>query len=156
MAEEKLTQARKVFDTLCATLDSLEWKYSKDETKLSIETGARGDDFPIPLTIKTDVDRQLIMLLSHLPGEIPEDKRLDAAVAVSLVNNHLVDGSFDYDIASGHMFFRMTSSFIESEIGKELFVYMVMVSCNTIDEYNDKFFMLGKGMMSIEDFISII
>lgn len=31
---------------------------------------------------------------------------------------------------------------------------MLVVSCHTIDDYNDKFFMLGKGMMSVENFIS--
>ena len=143
-----------MYGTLCSTLDSHEWHYKKDEEKLSIDCGAQGEDLPMEITIKVDAERQLIMLLSHLPFVISEDKRLDVAIAVSAVNNKLVDGSFDYDIADGHMFFRMTSSFIESEIGNELFTYMLMVSCHTIDEYNDKFLMLGKGMMSIEDFIS--
>lgn len=154
MADEKLERAQKVYGTLCSTLDSHEWHYKKDEEKLSIDCGAQGEDLPMEITIKVDAERQLIMLLSHLPFVISEDKRLDVAIAVSAVNNKLVDGSFDYDIADGHMFFRMTSSFIESEIGNELFTYMLMVSCHTIDEYNDKFLMLGKGMMSIEDFIS--
>ncbi len=154
MADEKLERAQKVYGTLCSTLDSHEWHYKKDEEKLSIDCGAQGEDLPMEITIKVDAERQLIMLLSHLPFVISEDKRLDVAIAVSAVNNKLVDGSFDYDIADGHMFFRLTSSFIESEIGNELFTYMLMVSCHTIDEYNDKFLMLGKGMMSIEDFIS--
>lgn len=154
MADEKLERAQKVYGTLCSTLDSHEWHYKKDEEKLSIDCGAQGEDLPMEITIKVDAERQLIMLLSHLPFVISEDKRLDVAIAVSAVNNKLVDGSFDYNIADGHMFFRMTSSFIESEIGNELFTYMLMVSCHTIDEYNDKFLMLGKGMMSIEDFIS--
>lgn len=154
MADEKLERAQKVYGTLCSTLDSHEWHYKKNEEKLSIDCGAQGEDLPMEITIKVDAERQLIMLLSHLPFVISEDKRLDVAIAVSAVNNKLVDGSFDYDIAAGHMFFRMTSSFIESDIGNELFTYMLMVSCHTIDEYNDKFLMLGKGMMSIEDFIS--
>lgn len=154
MADEKLERAQKVYGTMCSTLDSHEWHYKKDEEKLSIDCGAQGEDLPMEITIKVDAERQLILLLSHLPFVISEDKRLDVAIAVSAVNDKLVDGSFDYNIADGHMFFRMTSSFIESEIGNELFTYMLMVSCHTIDEYNDKFLMLGKGMMSIEDFIS--
>ena len=154
MADEKLERAQKVYGTMCSTLDSHEWHYKKDEEKLSIDCGAQGEDLPMEITIKVDAERQLILLLSHLPFVISEDKRLDVAIAVSAVNDKLVDGSFDYSIADGHMFFRMTSSFIESEIGNELFTYMLMVSCHTIDEYNDKFLMLGKGMMSIEDFIS--
>ena len=154
MADEKLERAQKVYATLCSTLDAHEWHYKKDEEKLSIDCEAQGEDLPMEITIGVDAKRQLVMLFSHLPFVISEDKRLDVAIAVSAVNDKLVDGSFDYNIADGHMFFRMTSSFIESEIGNELFTYMLMVSCHTIDEYNDKFLMLGKGMMSIEDFIS--
>lgn len=153
MADEKLERAQKVYETLCATLDKHEWHYQKNEERLSIECGAQGEDLPMEITIRVDTERQLIMLLSHLPFIISEDKRLDVAIATSIANNGLVDGSFDFDITDGHMFFRMTSSFIESDIGSELFTYMLMVSCHTIDEYNDRFLMLGKGMMSIKDFM---
>ena len=153
MADEKLERAQKVYETLCATLDKHEWHYQKNEERLSIECGAQGEDLPMEITIRVDTERQLIMLLSHLPFIISEVKRLDVAIATSIANNGLVDGSFDFDITDGHMFFRMTSSFIESDIGSELFTYMLMVSCHTIDKYNDRFLMLGKGMMSIEDFM---
>lgn len=154
MVEEKKENAQKVYKTLCTTLDKHEWHYRKSDESLSIECEAQGEDLPMKITIEVDSDRQLVLLLSHLPLVIPEDKRLDVAIATSIVNDKLVDGSFDYNISDGHMFFRMTNSFIESEIGNELFTYMLMVSFYTIDEYNDRFLMLGKGMMSIEDFIS--
>lgn len=153
MTEEKLQRAQRTFETLCQNLDEHDWHYEKDEEKLEIECGARGDDLPMDISIIVDADRQLIILLSILPFVAPETKRLDVAIATSIVNNKLVDGSFDYDVTSGHMIFRMTSSFIESEIDSEVFTYMLMVSYHTIDEYNDKFFMLGKGMLSINQFL---
>ena len=52
------------------------------------------------------------------------------------------------------MFFRMTNSFMESKLGEEAFAYMLFCSCQVIDEYNDKFLMLAKGMVSIEQFLS--
>jgi len=155
MAEEKdLFAAKKVYETLCKNLESHDWHYQKEEEKLAIECGAQGDDLPMKITIQVDADRHLIMLLSHLPFVVSEEKRLDLAVAVSVVNNRLVDGSFDYDVKSGHMFFRMTNSFLESEIGDDAFSYMLFCSCQTIDEYNDKFLMIAKNMMSLEQFIS--
>ncbi len=156
MAEEKSARAQKVYKTLCATLESHDWKYKRDDYDLSIECGAQGDDLPMDISVKVETDRQLIMLLSHLPFVIPEEKRLDAAIAISIINNMLIDGSFDYDIVHGHILFRMTSSFIESEISSDLFTYMLMGSCYIIDEYNDKLLMLGKGMITIEKFISNI
>ena len=154
MADETFARAQRAFESLCNALDKNEWHYEKDEEKLSINCGVQGDDLPMALTIKVDAGSQLIILLSHLPFIIPEDKRLDVAIATSIANYGMVDGSFDYDITDGSMFFRMTSSFIDSEVGSELFDYMVTVSCSTIDDYNDKFLMIGKGLMSIEDFIA--
>lgn len=154
MAEqEKLKLAKTTFDTLCKALEHHDWHFKKDEESLTIECGAQGDDLPMEITIVVDSERMLIILMSHLPFVTPEDKRLDTAVAVSAVNYALVDGSFDYDIKSGHMIFRMSNSFRESLIGEELFMYMILVSCHTIDEYNDKFLMLSKGVLSLEQFI---
>ena len=154
MADEKLERAQRTYEALCSTLDAHGLHYEKDEEKLLIECGTQGEDLPMDITIRVEAERQLIMLLSHLPFVVSEDKRLDVAIATSVANNGLIDGSFDFDITDGHMFFRMTSSFIESEIGGEFFMYMLAVSCHTIDEYNDRFFMLAKGMMSIEEFIN--
>lgn len=147
-------KAKATFATLCQALDNMSWRYKKDEEKLSIECGARGDDLPMDITIKVDADRMLVLLLSHFPFTIQEEKRLDAAIAVSAINNVLVDGCFDYNISSGNMFFRMTNSFIESTMGEEVFKYMLLCSCKTIDEYNDKFLMLSKGMITVEQFLS--
>ena len=157
MAEQKnLEQARVVFGTLCRALDKNDWKYKKDEDKLSIECGVQGDDLPMDITVRVDADRRLVLLISHMPFVVREDKRLDAAIAVSAVNDRLADGSFDYDIESGHMFFRMTNSYIESEVSDEVFSYMLACSCFTIDEYNDKYLMLAKGIISIEQFLAAL
>ena len=157
MADEgKLAHAQTTFATLCQVLDDHEWHYEKDENALSIKCGAQGEDLPIHITITVDADRQFVLLLSRLPFVISEDKRRDIAVAVSFVNNELVDGSFDYDIRSGNMFFRMTKSFLESRLGKDAFTYMLFCSAQTIDEYNDKFLMLSKGYMSLEQFRGLI
>lgn len=157
MADEKnIVQAKAAFETLCQALDKHEWHYEKEEEKLTLECGAQGEDLPMKITVKVDADRMLIILLSHLPFVIQEDKRLDVAIAVSAVNNALFDGCFDYDVTSGHVFFRMTNSFLESTISEAVFSYMLFYSCRTIDEYNDKFLMLAKGMISIEQFLSAL
>lgn len=157
MAEIKnIEQANDTFTTLCQTLDKHEWHYTKDEENLSIECGARGDDLPMEINVKVDADRMLVLLLSHMPFVVNDDKRIDIAIAVSAINNILVDGCFDYDIATGHMFFRMTNSFIESKISEEVFTYMLFCSCQTIDEYNDKLFMLFKGHITVEQFLETL
>ena len=92
MDEEKLERAIKVYEDLCAALDSHDWHYREDEENLTIESGAQGDDLPMEITIRVDAGRQLIILISHMP---------------------------------------------------------LMV-----DEYNDKFFAISKGLLSVHDFLT--
>ena len=151
---DDIERAKKTFSTLCAYLDEVECPYEKNDEKLSISFTTAGDDLPIKIRVIVDSKKQLISLFSQIPVVVPEEKRLDLAIAVTVANNSLVDGCFDYDLSEGYIVYRMTSSFIESEIGRDLFEYLMIVSCQTVDEYNDKFLMLSKGLMSIEDFIS--
>lgn len=60
----------------------------------------QGDDLPIEIQIRVDVEHSLIILLSHLPFLVGKEKRLYMAVAISIVNNVIVDGSFDFVIKS--------------------------------------------------------
>lgn len=154
MADEKsLMKARQIFDFVCGMLDEDDWNYTKDEEQLAIETGARGEDLPIEFIIRVDAERNMILLLSQLPVTVKEDKCLDMSVAVSIANYGLVDGSFDYNIVSGKIYFRMTNSFIDSTVSKDLIMYLILCSCKTIDDYNDKFLMLSNGTISLEKFI---
>ena len=105
------------------------------------------------MIFRVHAERQLVSMLSPMPFKIPEEYRTDIAMATTIINDRLVDGSFDFDLSDGRICFRLTSSYIESILGKELFAYMLMVSAHTVDEYNDKFLMIGKGMMSIEQFL---
>ncbi len=154
MADEKRERALRVFRGLCDNLDKRNWNYQKDEERLRIECTAHGEDLPMDLSIRVEADRQLLMLLSTLPFNVPEDKRLDLAIAITHVNDRLVDGSFDYNISDGRILFRLTSSFIDSEIGNDLFTYLVGCSCQTIDAFNDKLMRVALDMMGVEEFIS--
>lgn len=157
MSEEKdLKKAQSVYATLCEMLTELDWHFQKDEEHLMIECGARGDDLPMSLRVEVDAKRNLIVLLSQMPFAVPEERRTAMSIAVSLANNGLADGSFDFDYMSGAIVFRMTSSYLGSLIGKELFNYMLMCSCATIDEYNDKFLMVAMSKMSNEEIVEFI
>lgn len=153
--DTKLMRAKQVYNAICAAMDKENWKYTKREEDLVIETGAQGDDLPMELNIHVDAQRQLIMLLSRLPYAIPEDKRLDIAVAVSIINNKLVHGCVDFDLAKGTLYFRMTNSFMDSILGADAFKYLLYCSCQTIDDFNDKLLMLSKGIIDIPKFMEL-
>ena len=157
MSEEKdLKQAQTVYNALCEMLSERDWHYEKFEEDLTIKCGAQGEDLPMEIIVEVDRQRQLVSLLSQMPFAVPENRRTALAVAVSQANNGMVDGSFDFDYLSGRIIFRMTSSYRESLIGKELFTYMLSCACYTIDEYNDKFLMVAKNEMSAEEILDYI
>lgn len=153
MADVKVERAQRTFATLCRALTDMGLPFNKDEAQLIIECNARGEDLPMKIRVRVDPERQITTLISYIPFTVPQDKRFEMAIAISLVNNSLADGSFDYNIGEGDIFFRMTSSFIDSEVGDDVFKYMIACSFGTIDEYNDKFLMLNKGLIGIDYFM---
>lgn len=148
-----MKDAKRVFDSLVDMLDTRDWKYEKYEDELLIRSGIKGEDLPIEFLMVVKPKNQLVQFLSKLPFTMPDDKRVDGAIAICAANYGLIDGSFDYDITDGEIIFRLNSSYRESILGPDLFEYMIMVSASTIDNYNDKFFMLAKGMITIQQFL---
>ena len=150
--EINLKKAQQVYKDLCDKLDEMKLRYEKHEKDLVITFTVRGEDLPMQFVLNIDAKRELIRLLSLLPVQFAGEKKVEACIATSRVNYTLADGSFDFDFKEGSIYFRMTSSYVDSLISKDLFAYMISVACYTVDEYNDKFLMLSKGMMPIEEF----
>ena len=156
MAQEyDMKKAVEIYETVCSMLDNIGWTYDKEEEKLLIRSGVKGDDLPINFVVVVKPRNEVVQLLSAMPFYMPEDKRIDGALAVCAANYGLVDGSFDYDLSDGQIVFRLTSSYRDSLLSEELFRYMVMVSAGTIDKYNDRFFMLAKDMITLEKFLEM-
>lgn len=151
MADAK-QQAQATFRALCDAMDAMDWKYKKEDG-LQISTGARGDDLPINMIIRLNEKHSLIKLLSFLDFTVPEDKRIDMAIAVAAANYGMVHGCFDYNVLDGSIVFRMVTAYGDMELDTEVFRYLLYCATITVDNYNDKFLMLSKGMLSIEDFL---
>lgn len=152
-SEVNMELAKRTFDTLVNMFETRNLKYDKNEEELIVRSGIKGDDLPIDFIVVVKPRNEVVQFLSKLPFNMPEDKIIDGAIAASAANYGLVDGSFDYNIMDGSIIFRLTSSYRDSILSEDLFEYMIMVSAATIDEYNDKFFMLAKGMIDIQKFI---
>lgn len=148
--ETKVKQAIMVYKTLCAVLDKHDWKYDAHPDDLVITFRYVGDDLPMDFVMGIDTERQLIRMLSRLPVKFGKDLRVDGAIATAVINYRLADGSFDYDYSEGTVTFRLTATFLDSLISEDLLLYMVGCACATVDNYNDKLFMVSKGMLPAE------
>ena len=147
-------KAKQVFDLMTTALDKQSWNYKAYPDELRIESNYIGNDISISFHVIVDEERDSIILLSQMPFTICEEKRIDTAIAVCVVNYTFINGSFDFDINDGELRFRLTTNYFDCEVGEEFFMNMIKIALFTIDEYNDKFFALSKGYLSLEDFIN--
>ena len=127
--------------------------YDSHDEDLALTLTVHGDDLPQFTIVRVMDDREVIQITSPIPGSIPEDKRIDAAVAVAVANQGIINGCFDFDLSDGQINFRIEQSYAGMELSEEFIKYLFGVTFLTTDKYNDKFFMLSKGMLSLEQFI---
>lgn len=156
LEQKRIENAEKNTAALISMLDSRNLKYTVEErtaARTHIRIHFTGEDIPITLHIILRTDRQIASVLSAMPFYMTEAHRADAAVAVAAANHGLIDGSFDLDMRTGEIRFRLTSCFIESVLSEALFSYLMFVSAETIDRYNDRFMALNTGQLSLEEFL---
>ncbi|MBR4223877.1 MAG: hypothetical protein IKR73_03615 [Oscillospiraceae bacterium] len=152
----KMQTARNVFETICGMLREQDYKFRADPEELKVNFGVRGESFPIDVVYRVIPDRQLVQITSALAYYIPEDKRDEAAIALTMINWRLLNGSFDFDMSDGYVQFRICEAYHDSLIGGEVFDYMTHALFYTVDEYNELLFMLGKGMITLDQLIEKI
>ena len=148
-------KALAVFDTVCRAIDAENLKYTKDKDKLTVFLSAKGEDLPINVLFKVDTDRKVLTVHSLLDTEVAEDKRVEFAIAVNVANYALVNGSFDLGVNEGKIIFRMAQPYLDIGVSQRIVQYMLYCLFSTVDEYNDRFLMLNKGMIDIAKFIEL-
>ena len=56
------------------------------------------------------------------------------------------------DRHDGYCGFKLVVVFMESLISESVCKYLINMSCNMVDKYNDKLYAVAQGRMSIEEF----
>lgn len=148
----KESEAKVMYNTLCQTLDNMRWHYTKEEDKFVIRTSAVGKDLTMKLFIKIDAERQVMYLKSPMPFDVPAELRDLIGKAVIAANYTMLNGSFEFDVSDGYLAFKMVVPYMESIISEKVCHYMIMVSCEMTDKFNDKFKALVDGTMTLAQF----
>ena len=84
--------------------------------------------------------------------EVPEDKRLETAVAISKLNYMLTFGNLNFDIETGKIHFIINVSYRDSKLGSEIITKMISTALTVMSDFTEKFLMLSKGYLSIDKF----
>lgn len=152
--KEKAAEA--MYKLILKRFDAKKLKYTQDKKDLQINISFSGDDLSMDFVVFIDVDRQLVRILSRLPITFPSERRLAGAIVTSQINYRLADGSFDYDSSSGKVYFRITTSFRDSDISEEVIEYLMGCAIHTVDEYNDKLLAIANGRLSLSEYLKTI
>lgn len=157
LTPERLDNTKKNFATLISALEKRKLKYniqSNEPDRPHVVLSFTGEDLPLSLHIVLWSDRQVVSILSAMPFHINENRRMEAALAVTHANQGLIDGSFDLNMQNGELRFRLTSTYMGTAMTEEAFLYMIYTSADTIDRYNDRFMLVNTGALSVEEFVA--
>lgn len=154
----KIDEARVLYSTLCKTLDDMQWSYQKEEQNdhFAVYTSAVGKDLTMKLAIRIDIDRQVMYLKSPMPFDVPENQRDKLALAMARVNWSMLNGSFETDHSDGFVAFKLVVPYMQSMLSVEVCRYMILLSCNMIDKFNDKLKSVVEDRMTIEELQNFI
>lgn len=153
MAYNPQQQAKNIYDLIVKTLKADDIKYTEVDAgeNYRFRIQFTGEDLPMDLNLFVDTKRQLMRLISYFPFHAPKEKFQDLALAVAIVNYRLNCGCFNLDLGDGSMSFCMNAIFKGSMISADIVRTLLWTSLNTIEKYNDKFFMISKGLMKVTD-----
>ncbi len=153
MEDKKMLDAKQMYNSICKYFDEIDWKYKKIEDKLMMQFSVTGKSMPTSFLFMVDAERQLVRVFSSLSFKIPEDKRVEAALATSYANYRLVNGAFSYDMKDGSIMFKMVQAYHESILGSSVFRYLIGCTASTVEDYVDLFLMISNGMLDINGFV---
>lgn len=144
--------AAAVHNSVKKRLSNMGWKYNSNDERFVVETGAKGKDLLIPLIIIVHEQQEVLQVLSKLPFTIPDNKKVEAAITISATNSKILNGSFDFDISTGEITFRLSTGYHGGGLSPEVIQYMVLVTCSTVDFYNDKLFDMATGKITWQEY----
>lgn len=148
---KKLKNAEKIYQTICGVLDKQKLVYDKTENKWRVNYTVPVNGLSIQFCLEIDVERDLINLYAKLPFTFSDERRINGAFAIGQINYCLYDGNFDYNFQTGEVFLRLTASFIDSDVSKDLIDYMMNSASKTLSDYGNKLLALSEGKITLEE-----
>ena len=146
-------RALNVYHILLTTLDDMKWKYEKNDNDLAVTYTVAGEDIPMTFHMIVDPGLLAVRCFSFLPVTFPEGRRIDGVIAACNAGYGLYEGKFFCNLQDGRIIFNSVSCFGGCEVNGYWIASIMGLAHWTVDEQNDRFLMLSKGMMSLQDFM---
>ncbi|WP_418818240.1 hypothetical protein [Pseudoruminococcus massiliensis] len=136
--KNEMISANRVYGSLLNIVRKNKYDFDDDEEIMTVNFDVKREKNFIPFTITVDAERQLIRLYSPLDVQIDENNRFEACVNICRCSCELDMGSFDYDLYSGSIEFRMATSFNGSLISDKQIENMISYTCGVVKKYTDR------------------
>lgn len=136
--KNEMVSANRVYESLLNIVRKNKYDFDDDEEILTVNFDVKSEESFVPFTITVDTERQLIRLYSPLDVQVDENSRFEACVNICKYSCELDMGSFDYDIYSGSVEFRMATSFNGSLISDKQIENMISYTCEVVKKYTEK------------------
>ena len=151
-----MTSASDVYQLFIKHCDEHQIPYEKHDDNLTLKINVRGEDLPQPTVVYVIERANVVMIRSPFPFSIPEDKRPEAAIGITIANYGMINGCFEMDMRDGEIGYKIAQGFHDIDFSDEMISYMFTLAFTTTDKFNDKFFGLAMGMFSLEQFIAAV
>lgn len=132
------TKAWKHYMLICRSLEYNDIPYLRDDNSLCVRCRISGRDNEMQFLFSVDPSKMLINLYSPLDISVSAKSSAEAALALCIINNRLSHGCFYLDVDDKLLYFRMTTSFYETDLNGMLFEYMLSAAADTIEEYSSE------------------
>lgn len=153
---EKSELAKEVFGKLCEFFDEKNWKYRKDDEQMKIGGEVNGDKGTYSFYFQVSPGSTLVRLILFLPFDVPEEKSVEFAMVITTLNSLLASGCFAFDAQRELAFFRMSNSFYDSTLDREVFVQMLQNAVGTVDMVADKLAAFVAGKLDLEELLAAL
>lgn len=131
------TKSWKHYMLICHILSSNDIPFIRNDTALSIRCSISSRDGDMLFFFSVDPSKMLINLYSPLNFRIKEEDRGEIALGLCMINNKLSHGCFYLDTEDNIIYFRMTTSFYETNLNEMLFEYMLSSAADSVEEFSD-------------------
>lgn len=147
-------EAQETLDVFAGMFEKRGWKYNRSDEHGCIYTGIVGDDLPMNIMIRADAGAGVLQIVSKIPVDMAPEKIVEAAIIVNEFNDGRLLGNFDMDVTRGLIIFKTCTCIADSRVSEEACSLLFDYTVRMIDNYNDKFLMLNKGMLTMEKILA--
>ena len=144
------------FDALCAALEDRGWDFEKNKDDFSVGFTANGKDMPVEVTLKINPELMTVSAFAAPPVQTPEGMDEQLAVATVILNDGVIHGNFDYDKNGRRIIFRVSTSYRDTALDKEVYLYLIAAAFTSVDQTASTIKALCDGTLAVEQMIATL